>query len=165
MWKTHWVILKCFLRSNFHKVQEQSACEMLSTSNRACEKSVKPNCLWDVSHSLATAPKRKHTKKHTVSEMRPPHERAAAIAHPQPLRSFKVQVQRKGAKPFPRQILETLTSSSTQLWNKYAPMPPLFRRCWIFPSHFQMFRTYFWTSRFFCLNPTSDMNDNPLKTA
>jgi hypothetical protein len=37
-------------------------------------------------------------------------------------------------------------------------MPPLFRRCWIFPWHFQTFQY------FLCLNPTFDATNSPLKT-
>ena len=87
-------------------------------------------------------------KNRIVSEMRPPHEHAAAIADPQPLRSFHNASATQGCIFFSRQMLATLTNSSTKLWNKYAPMPPFFWRCWIFPWHFQMFCTYLWTSFF-----------------
>ena len=112
-----------------------------------------------------------HTKNHTVSEMGSPPAPWACSSHSpstafhSPQGAFTVRVQRKGAKTLPRrQMLEILTNSSRQLWNKCAPMPPLFWRCWIFPLHFQTFSTYFWTSSFFGLNPTLDTTDNPLKT-
>ena len=98
---------------------------------------------------LPTAwPKQQSTKtykKHTVSEMRPPYERAAVAAPkelPQLMCNARVQ------KLLPRQMLERSTSIRTKLRNKYSPMRPLFRRCWIFPWRFQMFRSYFWTSSF-----------------
>ena len=106
-------ILRCCSRCNFHKqVQEQSACEMLSTFIRAAANKCKTK---DVSHSLATAPTSKYNKDHTVSEMRRPHENAAAIAHQQPLKSFHSASATQGCKTLPRQLLETLTNSSTKL--------------------------------------------------
>ena len=63
MRRTYWGILRCFLRCNSHKqVQEQSACEMLSTFIWACAKKCKTK-LPVRFPSVASTEKQIHTKK------------------------------------------------------------------------------------------------------
>ena len=101
---SHWVILRCFSRCNFHKqVGARTKClwDAFHLHPSLLQKSAKTNCLWDVSHSLQfghSTEEQLHTKQHTVSEMRQPHEHAAAIAHPQPLRSFHSASATQGCK-------------------------------------------------------------------
>ena len=158
MWKPHWVILRCFSRCNcnFHtQVQEQSACEMLSTfiqaAARKCQTRLPARCLPQFGHSGV----QRHTKKiPSVRRARP-----MSSQHSQPLGASTAQVQRKGAKDRCQKHWQTAAQNSkismpqcrhSSEDDEYVHL------------HFQIFRIYFWTSRFFFgFNPTSNTTDKP----
>jgi len=79
-------------------VQEQSACKMLFTFIRAVAKQCKTKLFVRCFPQFGHSTKEQLPTKHTVSEMRPPLEHAAAIAHPQPLRTFHSASATQGCK-------------------------------------------------------------------